>query len=108
MPTELDTFTIFILVLLAGYLFLYISGKYYLRQGFEGGNSLKKEMKECKGTIVEFEEPAEKPYLNRPINDVDDYEYNIVFYCTKKLEHYIHEREIIFKSLFLNISFLYI
>ena len=74
----MDTYTIFFLLLIVSYLFLYISGKYYLRQGFEG-TSLKREVKQCKGTIVEFEEPADKPYLNRPINDVDDYEYNVVF-----------------------------
>ena len=78
-PKGMDAYTIFFLLIIVGYLFLYVSGKYYLRDGFQPSESLKKEVKQCQGTIVEFEQPADKPYLNRPINDVDDYEYNVVF-----------------------------
>ena len=77
----MDPFTIFFLLLVGAYLLLYVSGRYYLRESFEDtpSPSLKKETKVCPGTIYEFEEPADKPYVTRPINDVDDYEYNLVF-----------------------------
>lgn len=75
----MDPFTIFFLMLLGAYLLLYVSGRYYLREGYENTTSLKRETKVCPGTIYEFEEPVEKPYVTRPINDVDDYEYNLVF-----------------------------
>jgi hypothetical protein len=77
---EMDPYTIFFLLLIGAYLLLYISGRYYLRESYEDKpESLKKETRTCPGTIYEFEEPADKPYVTRPINDVDDYEYNFVF-----------------------------
>ena len=77
---EMDPYTIFFLLLIGAYLLLYISGRYYLRESYEDKpQSLKKETRTCPGTIYEFEEPADKPYVTRPINDVDDYEYNFVF-----------------------------
>lgn len=84
---EIDPFTIFFVLLIGAYLLLYISGRYYLREAFEATslsesaptNTLKKETKVCPGTIYEFQEPADKPYVTRPIDDVDDYEYNLVF-----------------------------
>ncbi len=77
---EMDPYTIFFLLLIGAYLLLYISGRYYLREYYEDKpESLKKETRTCPGTIYEFEEPADKPYVTRPINDVDDYEYNFVF-----------------------------
>jgi hypothetical protein len=77
---EMDPYTIFFLLLIGGYLLLYISGRYYLRESYEDTSpSLKKETRTCPGTIYEFEEPADKPYMTRPINDVDDYEYNHIF-----------------------------
>jgi hypothetical protein len=77
---EIDAYTIFFLLLIGAYLLLYISGRYYLRESYEDKSpSLKKETRTCPGTIFEFEEPADKPYMTRPINDVDDYEYNLIF-----------------------------
>ena len=78
---DIDPFTIFIVLILGAYALLYISGRYYLRESFNTSDpeSLKRETKVCNGTIVEFEEPADKPYVTRPIDDVDDYEYNLVF-----------------------------
>lgn len=76
---DIDPFTIFIVLILGAYALLYISGRYYLRESYANPDSLKKETQVCPGTIVEFEEPADKPYVTRPIDDVDDYEYNLVF-----------------------------
>lgn len=79
----MDPFLIFFVLVIGAYFLLYISGRYYLRESFEEEaqkpESLKREVKPCNGTIVEFEEPADKPYVQRPIQDVDDYEYNLVF-----------------------------
>lgn len=79
----MDPFLIFFVLVIGAYFLLYISGRYYLRESFEEEaqkpESLKREVKPCNGTIVEFEEPADKPFVQRPIQDVDDYEYNLVF-----------------------------
>ncbi len=74
---EFDFFTVFFWLIMAAYALLYISGRFYLRE--EGFESLKRETRPCPGTIVEFEQPADKPYVTRPVDDVDDYEYNFVF-----------------------------
>jgi hypothetical protein len=78
---DMDPYTIFFLLVIGAYLLLYISGRYYLRESYEDKPvSFKRETRTCPGTIYEFEEPADKPYVTRPIDDVDDYEYNLVFH----------------------------
>ena len=69
----MDAYTFFFLIIFASYILLYITGKFYLHENFTT------EKKACKGTIVEFEEPVDKPYVSDSISAVDDYEHNLVF-----------------------------
>ena len=41
-PKGMDAYTIFFLLIIVGYLFLYVSGKYYLRDGFQPSESLER------------------------------------------------------------------
>lgn len=79
-----STLTIFIGLIVFAYLFLYISGRYYLKESFQsegaGGILEPQTSTPCKGgRRVIMEEEVAAPYATNIINGVDDYEVNLVF-----------------------------
>jgi hypothetical protein len=83
-----------------GYLFVYLSGRQYLREGFSAStvSSMPKPIntgamaQPCFNRTV-LEQNLDAPFLKRGILDVDDYEYNLIFQnegdreMTKKLQN---------------------
>lgn len=91
----MDVGTILIIgTLVIAYLYLYLAGRYYRREGFLAGSPLNGAdlirpitgkpintgdlRKPCKTGVI-MEQRIESPYVKRSILDVDDYEYNLVF-----------------------------
>lgn len=75
-----STLLLFTIVILFGYVFLYISGKMYIPEGFSSSNPINmgELRKPCRSTVL-MEQQMENPWVKRSIMDVDDYEYNLVF-----------------------------
>lgn len=79
----MDVGTILIGAIVVAYIYLYFAGRYYKREGFQTTSSTKpintgELRKPCKTSVI-MEQRVESPYVTKPILDVDDYEYNLVF-----------------------------
>jgi hypothetical protein len=73
------TLVLFAGIILFAYVFLYLSGKMYIPEGFSPNPINTGELrKPCKSTVI-MEQQVEAPYVRRSILDVDDYEYNLIF-----------------------------
>ena len=65
------------------YIFTYISGRYYLREGFKAVQPVEQNAKPlsprevCQNDVVLDE--TTRSFYDKPIDSVDDYEYNMVF-----------------------------
>ena len=68
----METGIIVMAIIIIGYIFIYLSSKQYLNEGYECNAPVKKNK-------VIMEQQIEAPYVTRQIMDVDDYEYNLVF-----------------------------
>lgn len=68
----METGIIVMAIIIIGYIFIYLSSKQYLNEGYECKPVVKKNK-------VIMEQQIEAPYVTRQIMDVDDYEYNLVF-----------------------------
>ena len=74
-----STLLLFAGVILFAYIFLYISGKMYIPEGFSSNPiNIGELRKPCRSTVL-MEQQMENPWVKRSIMDVDDYEYNLVF-----------------------------
>lgn len=62
-------------LIVAGYIYLFIGGKYYLRENFSASLCPNDKPK----TRLILEQNLSAPYTTAPIRDLDDYEYNLVF-----------------------------
>lgn len=63
-----------IMVLIAAYLILYFSGKYYLRENYTAGPPPVYDTTGVRADLM-----PDRPFVADPIDSVDDYEYSLVF-----------------------------
>ena len=70
----MDTGLIFMGVILFSYIVLYVSGKFYLREGYDCQAAPTN-----KKNKVIMEQHIEAPYVKEQITGVDDYEHNLIF-----------------------------
>ena len=68
----MDVGFIFICIILFSYIVLYVSGKFYLREGYDCQAAPKKNKLIMEPQIV-------PQYLTRQVSNLDDYEYNLIF-----------------------------
>ena len=65
------------------YLFTFITGRYYLREGFQNAQSKVENAKPlCSKEITQQDvvlDPETREFYDKPIDSVDDYEYSMVF-----------------------------
>jgi len=69
---------IIVIGLIVLYLFIFISGRYYLRESFQNNSTTTLSLKEASNPDVILDEMT-RPFYDKPIDSVDDYELSMVF-----------------------------
>ncbi len=72
---QMSNLILLLTLLVVGYIVLYLTGRKYLENfNSESGNNIE-ESDKLSQTVY----PPEKPYITSQINDLDDYEYSVIF-----------------------------
>jgi hypothetical protein len=78
---RMNILVLFMALVAIGYITLYFSGRYYLRSGFQGSQAAEdaEPRPRRRHPPVYVSDESAAPYTTRPIENVDDFEYNLVY-----------------------------